>query len=75
MGDFSPKVPFCLPLTEFIGVFEIRCLQKRAETRHALKLRTYKYVKEYRQQREELIKNKREARAQGMFSFAVLDDF
>lgn len=41
------------------------CFQKRAANRHALKLRTYKYVKEYRQQREELIKNKREARAQG----------
>nr|AET50469.1 hypothetical protein [Eimeria tenella] len=41
--------------------------EKRAANRHALKLRTYKYVKEYRQQREELIKNKREARAQGGF--------
>lgn len=40
---------------------------KRAATRHALKLRTYKYMKEYRLQREELIKNKREARAKGGF--------
>lgn len=39
----------------------------KAASRHALKLRTYKYVKEYRLQREELIKNKREARAKGGF--------
>ncbi|CDJ27460.1 60S ribosomal protein L7, putative [Eimeria mitis] len=41
--------------------------EKRAAARHDLKLRTYKYVKEYRLQREELIKNKREARANGGF--------
>ncbi|XP_026192565.1 60S ribosomal protein L7-2 [Cyclospora cayetanensis] len=40
---------------------------KRAATRHALKLRTYKYMKEYRRAREDLIKNKREARAKGGF--------
>lgn len=40
---------------------------KRAATRHALKLRTYKYMKEYRLQREELIKNRREARTKGGF--------
>lgn len=40
---------------------------KRAATRHALKLRTYKYMKEYRQQREDLINSKREARSNGGF--------
>ncbi|KAL8440234.1 hypothetical protein Efla_000360 [Eimeria flavescens] len=48
-----------------------KCLRalrvKRAALRHSLKLRTYKYQKEYRLQREELIKNKREARAKGGF--------
>nr|CEL70082.1 TPA: 60S ribosomal protein L7-3 [Neospora caninum Liverpool] len=35
--------------------------------RHALKMRTYKYVSEYRKERENLIKLRREAKAKGGF--------
>ncbi|PFH34391.1 ribosomal protein RPL7 [Besnoitia besnoiti] len=45
---------------------EVR-VKKLREQRHALKLRTYKYVSEYRKEKENLIKLKREAKAQGGF--------
>lgn len=57
------------------SVFFLFAVQKRAAARHDLKLRTYKYVKEYRLQREELIKNKREARAKGeIYSSVTVND-
>lgn len=41
--------------------------KKLAKERHALKLRTYKYVSEYRKEREKLIALRRRAKAKGCF--------